>query len=59
MTAIENIDHVIEIRGVYDGWSVAVLTDGTWVNRWAEGEWAGSRRDYETELYITEHGPRP
>ena len=24
----------IEIRGVYDGWSVARLPDGTMLNRW-------------------------
>jgi len=29
------IDYLIELRGVYDGWSVAVLKDGTRVNRWA------------------------
>ena len=25
---------LIEIRGIYDGWSVAKLPDGTLVNRW-------------------------
>ena len=25
---------LIEIRGLYDGWSVAKLPDGTLVNRW-------------------------
>lgn len=32
----EDVDHLIELRGVYDGWSVAVMKDGTRVNRWAE-----------------------
>lgn len=30
----EDVDHLIELRGVYDGWSVAVMKDGTRVNRW-------------------------
>lgn len=25
---------LIEIRGIYDGWSVAKLPDGSLVNRW-------------------------
>ena len=29
------IDHLIELRGVYDGWSIAVYADGTIKNRWA------------------------
>lgn len=29
------VDHLIELRGVYDGWSVKVLKDGTRINRWA------------------------
>lgn len=32
----KKVDHLIELRGVYDGWSVAVLEDGTHVNRWAD-----------------------
>ena len=30
-----NVAHIVEIRGVYDGWSFAVRTDGVVVNRWA------------------------
>lgn len=30
---------LIEIRGFYDGWSVAKLPDGTLVNRWPIGDW--------------------
>ena len=33
---MNNIDHLIELRGVYDGWSIAVYQDGTMRNRWAE-----------------------
>lgn len=36
--AEEDIDQLIELRGVYDGWSVAVLKDGTLVNRWADAD---------------------
>jgi hypothetical protein len=28
----------IEIRGIYDGWSVAKMKDGTLVNRWPEDD---------------------
>lgn len=28
------VDHFIEIRGIYDGWSIAVMADGRHVNRW-------------------------
>jgi hypothetical protein len=28
---------LIEIRGVYDGWSCAKLPDGSYVNRWEPG----------------------
>lgn len=28
------VDHLIELRGIYDGWSVAMLADGTMHNRW-------------------------
>jgi hypothetical protein len=44
----------IEIRGIFDGWSVAKLPDGTLVNRWPEGD----RRHVETrewmERYVNE-----
>lgn len=29
----------IEVRGIYDGWSVAKLRDGTLVNRWEPGDY--------------------
>lgn len=31
----QTVQHLIELRGVHDGWSVAVLEDGTLVNRWS------------------------
>jgi hypothetical protein len=44
----------IKIFGIYDGWSVAKLPDGTLVNRWPQG----SRRHAETrewmERYVKE-----
>ena len=30
---------LIEIRGIYDGWSVAQLPDGTLVNRWTPDDY--------------------
>ena len=44
----ENIDHYISIRGVYDGWSVAVLKDGTMLNRWPPDD----RRHKATQDWI-------
>lgn len=40
MTGIEwdSVDHLVEIPGVYDGWSIAVMRDGTQVNRWPVGD---------------------
>jgi hypothetical protein len=30
---------LIEVRGIYDGWSVAQLSDGSLVNRWEPGDY--------------------
>lgn len=38
----------IELRHVYDGWSIAHLKDGTWVNRWANPGFRGG---------VTHHAP--
>lgn len=43
------VQYVIELRGVYDGWSVAVLEDGSRVNRWA-GE--GTRRERTVDAFL-------
>jgi hypothetical protein len=32
----DEIDHGIEIQGLYDGVAVWVLKDGTWINRFAD-----------------------
>ena len=47
------IDHLIELRGVYDGWSIAVYTDGTMRNRWAEADGTASP-GYERRWFATE-----
>lgn len=39
---------LIEIRGIYDGWSVRKLADGTLVNRWLESD----RRYKPTQEWI-------
>ena len=43
----DRIAHLVELRGVYDGWSIAVLTDGTQVNRWENDEGTGAKPGYE------------
>lgn len=35
---MDQVDHLVELRGVYDGWSIAVYTDGTIHNRWADSK---------------------
>ena len=35
---MSDIAYLIEIRGVYDGWSIAVMKDGTMRNRWANDD---------------------
>lgn len=42
----------IELRDVYDGWSIAHLPDGTLVNRWEPGD----RRHAATRVAIEQMG---
>jgi hypothetical protein len=44
----DRVEVYIEIRGVYDGWSVAKMKDGTLVNRWNEDD----RRFQPTQDWI-------
>lgn len=44
---VPQIDHLIELRGVYDGWSIAVYTDGTIKNRWTNDAGDGPEPGYE------------
>lgn len=32
----DEVETFIELRGVYDGWSIAEMKDGSYTNRWAE-----------------------
>lgn len=34
----DDVKGYIELPEIYDGWSVAVMKDGTWRNRWPEGD---------------------
>lgn len=43
-----NVEFYIEIRGIYDGWSVAKMKDGSYVNRWPEND----RRYQPTQDWI-------
>lgn len=48
-----DMDRVVmlyEIRGLYDGWSVAEYEDGTLHNRWPEGD----RRHAVAESFIAD-----
>ena len=46
-----DVAYLIEVRGVYDGWSIAVMKDGRLVNRWA-GEPGYERRAATVDAYI-------
>lgn len=35
----EKVLHLIEIRGIYDGWSVARMKDGRLLNRWEKSDY--------------------
>lgn len=52
----KNVDHLIELRGVYDGWSVAVLEDGERVNRWSGIE-AYERRAAIVDAFLNGEEP--
>lgn len=46
---------LIEIRGLYDGWSVGVKHDGTMVNRWSPED---KIRHERTQQFIDSYGGR-
>lgn len=48
------VDHLIELRGVYDGWSIEVRKDGTMRNRWAEAD-GKPAAGYERRWQATEN----
>ena len=52
----DEIDHLVELRGVYDGWSVAVMKDGTKINRWAN-EPGYERRAAIVDAYLAGEEP--
>lgn len=45
------VEYLVEIRGLYDGWTFAVMKDGTAVNRWP----ADDRRHAVTEESMRQH----
>lgn len=49
----EAAEIVIELQGVYDGWSIAVMKDGTLRNRWSDLEGYERRAD-QTQAVIDE-----
>ena len=49
----DNISHLIELRGVYDGYSIIVYKDGTMKNRWASAH-GGPAVGYEWRWQATE-----
>lgn len=50
---MDDVVMLIEIRGVYDGWSAAILADGRIVNRWNKDDHPQTYA--ATEAYIEEN----
>lgn len=50
----KQIDYLVEIAGIYDGWSIAVLKDGSQVNRWENDEGTGPGPGYERRYIRTQ-----
>lgn len=48
MIDMSRVTMLFEIRGLYDGWSVAEYEDGSLHNRWPEGD----RRHDEAQEFI-------
>lgn len=50
---MDDVAHLIELRGVYDGWSIAVMKDGRALNRWDKKEypkrWAATQEFLERD----------
>lgn len=36
---MDEYEYVIEIQGMYDGWSIGVTYDGEYVNRWPKDDY--------------------
>lgn len=57
----DNVSHIIEVLGVYDGWSILVTKDGQYLNRWRSdddptvAEPGYERRFNKVEDYLNEH----
>lgn len=47
----EDVEVYIEIRGIYDGWSVAKMKDGRMLNRWPPDD----RRHKPVQEWIDRH----
>jgi hypothetical protein len=54
MSLIEDYVYLIEIRGVYDGWSIGITPDGEYVNRWDKDDYRYAATQEVIERYIRE-----
>jgi hypothetical protein len=45
---------LVQLQGVYDGWSIAMLNDGTAVNRWANDDNTGPEPGFERAYAATQ-----
>ena len=49
---MDEVAMTIEVRGIFDGWSVAQMKDGRLLNRWPPDD----RRHQPTQEWIDQHG---
>jgi hypothetical protein len=52
----QDVVMLYELDGVYDGWSIAELADGTFVNRWTED--GPTTRFHKTQVIVDEWNRR-
>lgn len=59
MINMDEVDYLIEVRGIYDGWSVARMKDGTLINRWApEDRRHASTQEWIDRMNLSDAGAR-
>lgn len=49
-----DVVYVVQVDGVYDGWSIAVLADGRRWNRWGNPAQTGPKPGYERRYAAVE-----
>jgi hypothetical protein len=56
---MNKVQMLVEIRGLYDGWSYAIMKDGTAVNRWPVGDRRWKTAQEQVERHNATFAPTP